>query len=536
MPRRLVPLLVAVAALCAAAPAAALTKQQADAVAVRALKPLAKPGETVLFGLPHAVGAAQSVAVASGKRQGLQPGPKLRAAGRAVWVYWLDQAYGARFEHPGRILLVDDRSGTASRPRATLWYPLVDGRRPAYLRSPKAYAQKQWRVWSNVGGKRRVASTVPAAARVPSVMLNEIPAGSLSSDCLLMYGAYNDPFFSDDFVGMEQFADSVGLRSYYATTTRAAPLADVPGRRDVPTGESLTRNIDYLAKLGGCKDILLYLDGHGSKNGPVSVAAGDSGWVFVETLQTTLREHPEITFKVKIDSCFAGRFLLSTVLKSMPNLLVLEASSNAVEASYSTLDPDMMTKADGTPVARAVANPNRGEFTHRNLVGLTSFAESKTEVQAARSSGGSLLARMLARAFELGAASDGAQLTGRTHPLLYTNLSSSTSTISAVPSHTHPQPNPGYSYLCNKVSAKAGATLGISIGGPLGYSASQTATLPSGTGQKEHVFSFKIGSFGDYRFTITATAGGQPLETLQQTYSVPTGATPTGPFACPPPP
>ncbi len=476
------------------------------------------------------------VAVASGKRQGLQPGPKLRAAGRAVWVYWLDLAYGARFEHPGRILLVDDKSGAASRSRATLWYPLVDGRRPAYLRTPRAYAQKQWHVWSNVGGARRVASAVPRAAHVPSVRLNEIPEGSLSSDCLLMYGAYNDPFFSDDFVGMEQFADSVGLRSYYATTTRAAPLADVPGRRDVPTGESLTRNVDYLAKLGGCKDILLYLDGHGSRAGPVSVAAGDSAWVFVETLQIILRAHPEITFKVKIDSCFAARFLESGVLRSMPNLLVLEASSSAAEPSYSTLGAESLRKADGTPVTRAVANPNRGEFTHRNLVGLTSFAESKTEVQAARAAGGSLLARMLARAFALGAGSDGAQLAGLTHPVLYTNLTSSTTTISALPSHTHPQPNPGYSYLCDKVSAKAGATLGISISGPLGYSASQSAPLPAGTGQKEHVFSFKIGSFGDYRFTITGTAGGQPLETLQQTYTVPTGATPTGSFACPPPP
>jgi hypothetical protein len=534
MPRRLVPLLVAVAALCAAGPAAALTKQQADAVAMRVLEPLAKPGATVLFGLPHAVGATHSVAVASGKRQGFQSGPKLRPAGRAVWVYWLDLAYGARFEHPGRILLVDDKSGAASRSRATLWYPLVDGRRPAYLRSPRAYAQKQWRVWSNVGGRRRMASIAPAVPRAPSVLLNEVPAGSLSGDCLLMYGAYNDPFFSDDFVGMEQFADSVGLRSYYATTTRAAPLADVPGRRDVPTGESLTRNVDYLARLGGCKDILLYLDGHGTKTGPVSVAAGDSGWVFVETLQIILRAHPEITFKVKIDSCFAARFL-TPVLKSMPNLLVLEASSSADESSYSTLGTESLRKADGTPVTRDVANPNRGEFTHRNLVGLTSFAESKTEVQAARAAGGSLLARMLARAFTLGAGSDGAQLAGLTHPVLYTNLTSSTTMISAVPSHTHPQPNPGYSYLCDKVSAKAGATLGISIAGPLGYSASQTATLPAGTGQKEHVFSFKIGSFGDYRFTITGTAGGQPLETLQQTYTVPSGATPNGSFVCPPP-
>jgi len=186
-------------------------------------------------------------------------------------------------------------------------------------------------------------------------------------------------------------------------------------------------------------------------------------------------------------------------------------------------------------VTRAVADPGRGEFTHRNLVGMTSFAESQAEVQAARASGGSLLARMLARAFVLGAGSDGGELTGRTHPELYTNIPTVTMTISAVASHTHPQPNPGYSYFCDKVSSKAGATLGLSLTGPLGFTASQTATLPAGTGQKEHIFSFQIQSFGDYHVTVNATLGAQTATPLEQTYTVPSSSTPAGPFVCPPP-
>jgi hypothetical protein len=448
MRRRLVLLLLAFAALMAASPAAALTKAQADAAALRVTAPLAAPGATVLFGLPHAVRATQSVAVAIGKRQGFLPGPKLRAAGRAVWVYWLDLAYGAKFEHPGRIVLVDDATGTVSRPRATLWYPLVDGFRPPYLRTPKAYADTRWQVWSNIGGKRRAVSAAPTGGRVvPSVLLNQIPAGSFSHDCLLMYGPYNDPMFSEDFYGMDSFAESVGLRVYYATSSRRAPLADPPGRTDVPDGDAFERNVDYLATLGGCKDILLYLDGHGTRRNAISVSAGDNAWVFPATLQLVMRQHPDVTFKVKIDSCFAGRFLGVEALRSQPNLLVLEASSSATETSYSMLTPRLMKKADGTPVTRTVADPGRGEFTHRNLVGMTSFAESQAEVQAAKASGGSLLARMLARAFVLGAGSDGGELTGRTHPELYTNIPTVTMTISAVASHTHPQPNPGYSYF-----------------------------------------------------------------------------------------
>ncbi|HWX09068.1 MAG TPA: hypothetical protein VNY33_03740 [Gaiellaceae bacterium] len=533
MQRRLVLLFVALAALAAAGPAGALTKAQADAAALRVLRPLAAPGSTVLFGLPKAIRATQSVAVASGKRQGLLPGAKLRAAGRAVWVYWLDLAYGARFEHPGKIVLVDDATGVATRPRATLWYPLVDGRRPAYLRNPAAYTSKRWRVWANVGGARRIAAA-GQPARVPSVLLNAIPPGSFSKDCLLMYGAYNDPFFTEDFLGMRDFAESVGIRVYWSTSTRAAPLADFPGRKDIPGTNDFERNVDYLTRLGGCTDILLYLDGHGSE-GVTSVSAGDGGWVFGATLQLVLQQHPNVTFKVKIDSCYSGNFATPALL-AKPNLLLLEMSSRRDEPSWSTLSPEMMVKEDGTPVQRAVANPGRGEFTHSNLVGLTAFAESAAEVKAAQAAGGSLLARMLARAFTLGRSSDGAELTGRTHPYLdATNISSGSATtlqLSSAASHTHPQPNPGYSYVCDKVTSVAGASLSVDIAGPGGYASSLAFTLPPG--EKEHIFSFKIDAIGDYGFTIDGTLGAKSA-TLQTAYTVPALTTSSGAFTCPPP-
>jgi hypothetical protein len=347
-----------------------------------------------------------------------------------------------------------------------------------------------------------------------------------------MYGAYNDPFFVEDFLGMRDFAETVGLRVYWSTSTRAAPLADSPARTDIPGDADFERNVDYLTRLGGCKDILLYLDGHGAE-GATSVSAGDGGWVFGATLQIVLQQHPDVTFKVKIDSCFAGHFATPALL-AKPNLLLLETSSRADEASYSTLTPELLKKADGTPVRRAVDNPGRGEFTHSNLAGLTAFAESAAEVKAAQAAGGSLLARMLARAFTLGRSSDGAELSGRTHPHLYTNISAGSPTplpLSSVASHTHPQPNPGYSYVCDKVTSVAGATLTVHVAGPAGYTSSSVVTLPPAA--KEHIFSFKIGVTGSYDFQIGATLG-QRGGTLETAYTVPDLATPAGPFACPP--
>lgn len=353
-----------------------------------------------------------------------------------------------------------------------------------------------------------------------------------------MAGLFADPMFRPDFAGLESFARSVGLRTFYAGA-RARPYSSRPlADRSGANGDDLERNVDWLADRERCKDIFIFLDGHGSRTGGGSVTTGEDKWVFPANLSIILGAHPNVTFKVKIDACFSGKFLdPAHGLKERANLLVLEVSSSASEASYSSLDGMEITGPDGNPVVSETPNGGRGEFTNGNIAGMRTFTSSLGEVSAAQEAGGSLLVRMIARSFVRGARSDRARQAGWTHPQIYENFRDTTpppappATVTATVSHTHPA-GADSSYVCEKVTAPPGYGLSLSVSGPAGYLEKRLTTLPGGTGAKEHIFSLGITSYGSYTFSLTATGGGKTV-TKETAYTV--GGEQQGSFACPTP-
>ena len=117
--------------------------------------------------------------------------------------------------------------------------------------------------------------------------------------------------------------------------------------------------------------------------------------VTADDVERIVEANPTTTFKLKIDSCFSGRFIEALTQNGKPrhaNLLIIEASSAA----------DQISLSRGTRF-RNEAYPQRlGTFTRGNLVGLTTWASSPEEVQSSAALGGSLLAHALERAFVLG--------------------------------------------------------------------------------------------------------------------------------------
>jgi hypothetical protein len=144
------------------------------------------------------------------------------------------------------------------------------------------------------------------------------------------------------------------------------------------TPESLGRQVRDNVQ-AGCKDVFLYLSGHGQpgagknktgvasgkpvlttalKGGPAAVITGrlgivsgdgtpdallDGDKVTPDDLEAILDAHPTIEFKIKIDSCFSGRF--SEPLKRHRNLRVLELSTAANEVGYQFQGP--IARAEG---------------------------------------------------------------------------------------------------------------------------------------------------------------------------------------------
>lgn len=514
-----------------AGPAEAMTRKQANARALTVLKPSGQKGRVVVFGLRSALGAGQAVAPATAARMGYRKAViRDRKLGRRAWLFWMDLAHDARFEHPSRMLVLDDRTGKVLKNAKLSWYPLVNGLRPKFVDLP-GYHSTTYQIWSGLGGrvsKSSVRSAMTALQRSTAGALTiALSPDAFKDDCMITIGLTRDPQFRQDFTSMHDFARSVKMRSF---------SAGQEGLRGDPSARTLQQNVTYLADTEKCKDILIYVSGHGARApAPASIligtnARGQSLKVTPNDLKIIMDDHPKTTFKVKLDSCFSGRF--AEALKNQPNLLVLEASSSSTEVSYSRMRNPRNSRGDRANPQ--VPNPGRGEFTHGNIVGMTAFAESMQEILDADNRGGSLLAQMLTRAFELGKLSDAAQITGLTHPVLVNRLEPPPVT-NTVPSHTHPDGLP-YSYACIHYDTRPGAHVIVLLQGPGGYDqaspgedlAAKDAALTEGS------WSFQINTPGSYTFTITSTLNGF-TKTVTVPYTVPdpppAGAA-TGPFTC----
>lgn len=488
----------ALAALAFAGAADAITRPQANAIALRILGPASLKGPTILFGLPKALGPRQVVVEAGGKSLKAKSFlPSGKPIGRKAWLFWLDRVAYAEFTHPSTLLLVDDATGKPLRNVAMSFYPLVSGKRPAFLRSWKAYGSAALQVFSNLpkASARRVrAPATPGFARA-------VPPGAFKDDCLISLGLRDDPLFSGDFTGVVEWAGSVGLKAF-------KPPSGPRGR--APGGAELASGVTDLVDKKKCKDVMIFVSGHGypaNFGGRPTVPAIQTGaaaagqpWtgVTADNLKSILRAHPKTTFKIKLNGCFSGRFV--DPLKDEANLLVIETAANTAEYSWGPLPDRFRHPDDGREiVVPERENPGRSEFVNGNLAGLTAFFASAEEVQTAQAAGGSLLARALGRAFDLGASSDGARGAGLTHPQIHTNFPDFAVRILI-----------GYRHL-----GSTSEVCGIFGTDPAQPGASYTVTFTGGvtrTGTTgsigEGAFSFGINQFGTYTVTVTVTSGG----------------------------
>ena len=269
--RRSLSLLAALlVALALAGVADALTRPQANAVALKALAPQKLKGPAILFGLTAPLTAKQVVVEAGSPSLTTVPFvPKGAPLGHKAWLFWLDQAAYAQFLHHSRLLLVDDATGKVLRSVPMSLYPLVDGKRPAFLASWPAYRAAPAHVWSNIPGDpgtRRTAGasraaraggtaarTAPTAATAP-LRFAAVPKDAFKDDCLVSLGLRDDPLFSGDFTGITGWAQSVGLTTYRP--------GNGPGGR-VAGGAELASAVTDLTGAKHCKDVMIFISGHG---------------------------------------------------------------------------------------------------------------------------------------------------------------------------------------------------------------------------------------------------------------------------------
>jgi len=322
-------------ALAAAAPALAITRAQADAVARSALKPQAAGKYVRVFGLPAALPAGTAISEAGPGPTGqwtvvetaAKPVlravvPRTRLAG-AGWLFWEDPRSGANFPHASRLLLVDDRTGHVAWEATIDWWPLVNDQPAAF------YAHSNQAVY-------RLPASATAVARADK---------AYAHDCLIALVDLSDgrPLgnFAGDGHAMVALAERFGMR------------ADLVG-----TTADLERETDILIR-EGCKDVVLFIAGHGTPaEGPgatveptvithTHVAESDDGTettvddevVTASFLKNFVeRRRDKASFKILINSCFSGRFV--DELSPVPGIVFVSTASQADELSWEGLPTD----------------------------------------------------------------------------------------------------------------------------------------------------------------------------------------------------
>ena len=540
-------LAAAFVSLLLAGPSAAITRAQAEETAEAQLRPASLGGDLILFGLPQPVASAAVVNDA---------GPTarvLKAKGKAAWLFWLDLAPGAMYEHPSMVLVVDDATGRVALRRTLGYYPEINGRPAPFVRSYAAYYSPAYHVFSSV--EAASATRVSALARPLGA-----PATSFPGDCLLLVALSpaKDWEGEDGTGGMNAWkgvADSLGIAAYVAS---AAGPAFVPSGTPVPGAQpfsmqvddkSLARNVAELVDEENCKDILVYVLGHGTpppgfkdprtgkpvQGGPPGITLGlKTVTKTVNNQKKTRKIAKKLTpggleqiakqqlgkasFKFVIEACFAER--VKPDLIDELNVEIVLGSSAANEVTYGSKLPK---KYEGEKPL--VPNAGAPQFTHGLTQGVHSVAMNGS-LLAELVQQGHGLARLLDRGFGVEKENDLAAKIGLTHPVAMNNLPSSPPAFAIVDlSHYHP-PGSDTSNICGTIKGTPGAAVIVRlVFVATGQTAdSQPRVIPSGG---MFAFNATINTPGAYRVEVVLDGAA----VASQPYTVPDPPT-QGPRPC----
>jgi Bacterial Ig domain len=376
-----------------------------------------------------------------------------RVGREPAWFFYADEGPFQAYQHPGRVVLVGQRSGRVTVTRRFSWPPLLDGRLPAFLRSYAGYrdprARAFTRLWrperpqakagpaaagtgalAPLGGVGALAAAPRAAAApAPAIDAERRAAAALAAErsCAVRVGDTLGNFY--DASSFDRTRAQFG-----ALFNRLARLdrGFLSVRYRVASGTSLQRYVERLIVQRGCADVFLYVAGGGYVHGgEPAVSVGVQGRrdgrleqhvVTATTLRRLIGSNPGATFKLLLDAPGSGAFLAP--LSDLPNLLLVLTSARAGQGSFTAL-PGLVA-LDGSQLGNGYNRDGLLEFSNRGLRGLGCFLAAPTEVDAAIAAQAQGLTRsflvwMLRRAYALcGEGSLAAIVPGAPAPVLRT--------------------------------------------------------------------------------------------------------------------
>ena len=394
-------------------------RQAAVRTALAALDASRHSGAEVVFGLANPLPAG-TVIRSGGPSNPSRGGNAAKStsgviarANRPAWFFYEDLAPFQQYEHPGRVALVDVRTGRVSVTNALSWPPLLDGRLPAFLRSASAYDGITYRVFY-----RPYTGSAALVARDPARMTPHAQMAALDptlapqlAPLLVSQHACTVRFSDTIHGGYYAFATIAqsGAALYYrfSQLARLAPgfLSFICSRA---VGMSPMAFVAHQISEHGCKDVLLYLAGGGyARATAVNIGMGTGGREVVHQDVTAagvrglLSSHRDVNFELVLDAAQASGF---QALGALSNVLLVATPVAPGGGSFTYL-PE--ARVGGRLVANDTNPLHLLQLTDRLAFGLDRVIDDSREVsqlQTLRQSGRlpSALAYLVARAFDRG--------------------------------------------------------------------------------------------------------------------------------------
>lgn len=337
---------------------------------------------------------------------------------RPAWLFYEDLAPFTEYAHPGRVALVDARTGHVTLTPRIDWPPLVDGHLPSFLASQRAYLRATDRVFyrpytvsPKAAFARALAHRAPTPARAVTAALDptrgRLVAGLIAADhaCTVR--------FSDAVKGgWYRFARTAQSRA--ALDWRFTQLARLGARLHSAiyprsSDRSPAAFVAHQIRAHGCRDVVLYLAGagYGSRRAALNVGirAGARRLRHVDVTESQLRAliaaHRRVHFELVLDAAHAGAF---RALLSLANVLLV-ATPIAPDGGAFTYLPAVRI---GHRMWRNDTNPlHLLQLTDRLVFGIDEVIADPAEVAQMRSlrAAGRLpsaMAYLLARALARG--------------------------------------------------------------------------------------------------------------------------------------
>lgn len=361
--------------------AAAIGKSKARSILLKKViktKSLAAGDALIAFGLKRPLKAKTKIHVFRDYEKAITVRAK-------SWFFWIDDDPKAQFEHGTRFVLINAKTGRV-KVIARNWWPVIGKKAPWYAFADY-WKSSNW-AFSNVTAPAPPA----AAARVSIAAKNpQVHAAASTDECAVIIDGSGDAKagFPVDVANMDTTIKAFGM-----TSKKLTPPNNNKADFEKAAGDLIK---------DGCKDVLLFLAGHGSA---ASITMGTGNYTAAE-LKALIDKHPTIGFKVVVQACKSGSWV--TPLAGKTTLITITSTDSALP-SYSA-DPD--TAADPNP------NDVGSEFTSglvEDLLLTLIDPMAMQRVQNCVLSGQSILVCRLHIAYESAFAKDEDAATGREKP------------------------------------------------------------------------------------------------------------------------